>query len=574
MKILGVHDGHCAAACLLVDGRLVAAQQEERLNRVKNWSGLPVRAIAECLRLGGVGAGELDAVALAGRHMPYPKSREEILEEYRATSGLRTRLKRLLKGVGLRTLHQERRRRERVAAIAALGIPAARVSFVEHHLAHASAAYYGWGDYRNDVLVLTNDGAGDGLCATVSVGRAGELRRVAEVPESESLGNVYAMTTFLLGMVPLEHEYKLMGMAPYAPEKGAELVYRDLAACFDWKDATTLAWRRRAGTPPTYYTYDFLRRLYELRRFDWVAAGLQRFTERMLVEWVRRAIAATGVRRVALSGGVFMNVKANKLILELPEVESLFVFPSCGDETNALGAAWRVHAEARLAAGRPVDLPPLGACYLGAEYGAERIEAALAAAAGSVTWTRPASIAAEAARLLAAGEVVARFAGRSEFGARALGNRSILADASRPEAVRTINEMIKSRDFWMPFAPSILAERCGDYLINPKGMPAPYMILSFDTTERRGDLAAAIHPYDRTARPQAVHADGNPGYHALLKEYERLTGRGGLLNTSFNIHGFPIVETPEDALQVLRESGLKYLALGPFLVRKTANGDV
>ncbi|MBI3272533.1 MAG: hypothetical protein HYZ53_26315 [Planctomycetes bacterium] len=571
MKILGVHDGHNAAACLLVDGRVVAALQEERLCRVKNWSGFPTRAVETCLSLGGLAARELDVVALAGNHMPYAKSREELLQEYRSADSLRTRLKRILKSVGLRTVHQARRRRERVAAVTAIGVPAERVRFVEHHLAHASAAYYGLGEHEHDCLVLTNDGAGDGLCATVSIGRAGDLTRVAEVAESESIGNLYAMTTFLLGMVPLEHEYKLMGMAPYAPEEGGAAVFHDLERLLEWKGKDDLAWHRKSGCPPTYYSYEFLRRLFELRRFDCVCAGLQRFTESMLVEWARRAIRRTGIRRLALSGGVFMNVKANKAILELPEVESLFVYPSCGDETNAFGAAYRVHAEARLAQGRLPDVEPLGPVYFGPEYAADRMQAALRAAGSRVAWTREERIEEGVARLLAEGEVVARFAGRCEFGARALGNRSILADPTRPDVVRVINEMIKSRDFWMPFAPSILAERTGDYVVNPKRAASPYMILAFDTTERRAELAAATHPYDRSARPQEVRADWNPGYHAVLREFERRTGRGVVLNTSFNIHGSPIVETPEDALQVLLHSGLRHLALGPFLVRKVVD---
>ena len=163
-----------------------------------------------------------------------------------------------------------------------------------------------------------------------------------------------------------------------------------------------------------------------------------------------------------------------------------------------------------------------------------------------------------------------RCRGRMEFGARSLGNRAILADPTKPEVIRIINDMIKNRDFWMPFAPSVLEECAGDYIVNPKHIPAPYMILSFDTTERVADLAAAIHPYDRSARPQIVSHEWNPGYHHLLSEFRRRTGRGAILNTSFNLHGFPIANTPEDALEVLKNSGLQHLLLGHFLVHKRA----
>ncbi len=568
MRILGIHDGHNAAAALVVDGRCVAAVQEERLNRVKNWSGFPARSIARVLELGGCAIVDVDHVAFNGHHMPYPKSREEILQEYERTGSVGTTLKRFLKTIGLKTLHRERRKRERLAAATALGFPAAKIEFVDHHTCHAAAAYYGQSHIKDPVLVLTNDGAGDGLCATVSLGRDGKLDRLASVPESDSIGNLYAMTTFLMGMIPLEHEYKLMGLAPYAPEKGRDLVSADLQRLMSFPPDEPFVWRRSSACPETYYSYEFLHELFRLRRFDWIAAGLQDFTERMLTQWVDRCIKRAGVRRVALSGGVFMNVKANQLILELDDVESAAVFPSCGDETNAMGAAWWKHAQESLRRGGDAGTVPLGHLYLGTGFAEEEIGRAIEEFATKFRVQQPPDLEDAVAELLARGEVVARFDGRAEFGARALGNRSILANPSRTDSVRTINEMIKSRDFWMPFAPSILAERMDAYVVNPKRVPSPYMILTFKTTERRAEISAALHPYDLTARPQEVRADWNPGYHRLISCFEKRTGIGAVLNTSFNLHGFPIVETPTDALEVLRDSGLKWLAIGRMLVGK------
>ena len=172
------------------------------------------------------------------------------------------------------------------------------------------------------------------------------------------------------------------------------------------------------------------------------------------------------------------------------------------------------------------------------------------------------------AHLLSLGEIVARFSGRMEWGARALGNRSILMDPRNNDGVRILNMAVKQRDFWMPFAPSILKEAQQDYLVNPKNVEAPYMILAFDTTEKRNDIVAAIHPADQTARPQVVSTDLNPEYHHLLKMYEQLTGFGGLLNTSFNLHGEPIVCSPKDALHTFINSGLKYLAMSDFVISK------
>jgi len=570
MNILGIHDGHTAAAALLRDGRIVAAVQEERFTRIKNWAGFPAQAVRWVLQSQGLGTADVDAVVLNGNQMPYAKSREEILAEYERTGTIGTTLRRFVKRTAVRTVYDDRRRAQRKRMTSRFGFPEDRVHFVDHHTAHAAGAYYGWGRFDEPILVLTNDGAGDGLCATVSIGEGGRLRRLAAVPESESIGNIYAMITFLMGMVPLEHEYKLMGMAPYAPQKQSQQVAALFRRLLEFKSDNPLVWERRNGCPETYYSYQFFRDLLQLKRFDTVCGGLQLFTEEMLTTWARNAIAKTGIRKLALAGGVFMNVKANKAIMELDEVDDLYVLPSCGDESSALATAWYWQAENDCNAERSPGLEPLGDLYLGPANSRADEERALQRFAAD-SWFEVETgedLEARAADLLAAGEVLARCKGRMEFGARSLGNRAILADPTRPECIRIINDMVKSRDFWMPFAPSVLEECADDYVINPKRIAAPYMILSFDTTERVADIAAAIHPYDRSARPQIVSKAWNPDYHHLLSEFRRRTGRGAILNTSFNLHGFPIANTPEDALDVLKSSGLQHLLLGHFLVHK------
>lgn len=570
MIVLGIHDGHTAAAALAMRGEIVAAAQEERFTRIKNWAGFPAQSVRYVLQSRGLSAADVDAVVLNGREMPTAKSREDILNEYERTGSPGTSLKRFLKRTAIKTVRDERRRAQRKRAAEKFGFAVERVHFLDHHTAHAAGAYYGWGRFEQPILVMTNDGAGDGLCATVSIGEGGRLRRLAAVPESESIGNIYAMITFLLGMVPLEHEFKLMGMAPYAPPRQSEQVYGMFRKLVEFSDDNPLVWARRNGCPETYYSYDFFREMLELKRFDIVCGGLQMFTEDMLTTWVRNAVRETGVRNVALSGGCFMNVKANKLILELPEVEDLYVLPSCGDESSALAACWYWQAQDDLRKRRTVSTRPLQDLYLGPEATRADEERALERCEAP-SWLDVESdgdLEERAAELLAQGEVVARCKGRMEFGARSLGNRSILADPTKPEVVRIINDMVKNRDFWMPFAPSVLEECVDDYVVNPKRVPAPYMILSFDTTHRAADLAAAIHPYDRTARPHVVRREWNPDYHRLLAKFREHTGRGAILNTSFNLHGFPIACSPEDALEVLRNSGLEHLLLGHFLVHK------
>lgn len=575
MRIIGIHDGHNAAACLFEDGCVRAALQEERLTRIKNHDTFPARAIAWLIEQAGCDWPGIDAVALNGYHQPVHHDRAEAIEAVRRGGSRRPDLlvRRLARSTPLlrlwRARHWHRRRAEAVQA----GIDPARLVLIEHHRAHAEAAYWGSPFRGEPVLVLTADGAGDDLCATVNrVDEAGRIDRLASVGESHSTALVYLTVTTLLGMVPNEHEYKVMGLAPYAPSRGAERVASIFDRLFEWHPDQPLGWRRRYGVPAAYDLYPYLRRKLELLRFDAICGGLQLWLERMTAEWVRRAVKVTGLRKVALAGGLFMNVKVNQVIAELTEIQDLFVFPSCGDESNAVGAAYALYS--RLALGQAPPPEPMGSLYLGPEADESAITSALHAAAHRhgtrLKWHRPEDIVEYAARQLAAGRVVARFAGRTEFGARALGNRSILADPSRPDLIRRINEMIKSRDFWMPFACSILAEHASDYLINPKHLGAPYMILTFPTTERRTQIQAGTHPYDHTSRPQILDRAMNPEYHRLICCFRDRTGIGALLNTSLNLHGYPMVNSPEDAVGVICDSGLDCMMLGPYWVEKDA----
>jgi len=572
MKILGIHDGHNASVCLLEDGHIISALQEERLARIKNIMGFPSRAINAVLKSSGLSYSDIDLIAMHSRHMPLIINRDQLLEEYRYSDSMNMYLKRFVKGMVKKTFlkkpYLERRRRARVQEILKQGFDYDKIIFVDHHLAHAAAAYYGspWKG-NEEILVLTNDAGGDWLCATVNIGRNNSIKRIAEIPVSHSVGYIYSMLTFILGMVPEEHEYKVMGMAPYAGASYTEKFYAVLDKLIEFDKSTGgITWYRTNGCPPTQFSYRFFRRLTELQRFDAICGGLQKFFEEFIIAWVKNCISKTGIRKVAMSGGVFMNVKANKRILELPEVESMFVLPSCGDETNAIGAAYQVYAEEMSKKGQKVSIPPLRDLYWGLEFKNDEVEDLLKRK--HLLYERKDDIEREIALLLSQGEIVARFKGRMEFGARALGNRSLLADPRNLSVIKIINEMIKNRDFWMPFAPSVLKERENDYVINPKEMNAPYMIICFNSTDKIDHLKAACHPYDNTVRPQIVEKDWSPDYYRLIKEFEKITGIGAILNTSFNLHGYPIVCSPEDAIGIFLKSGLKYLALENFLVRK------
>jgi carbamoyltransferase len=568
--VIGIHDGHNASVALVRHGRVEFALQEERITRIKNQGDAPGNALDRALVVAGNAAADA-RIALNGLYVNCGQwQREKILNDYGRSSTFGSRVKQPLKGTFVDHAYQRRKAAAREERLTELGLSRERMEPVEHHLAHASAAYYTcpWPEER--VLVLTCDGSGDRLSATVSLGERGNLTRVAQISEHDSIGRLYAMVTQHMGMAPLEHEYKVMGLAPYVADESKTAA---AAECFRQLFEFTrepMIWRRRRGVPSMYSGGALLDRMLVGQRFDLIAAGIQRFIEDWLAVWARNCVRETGIRKVACSGGVFMNVKANLRLLEIPELEDLYIVPSCGDESNSIGAALRLAAQT----GQP-HINALGPIYYGDPITDGEAERALDAAGGSVNVQFRAAyvndMERKTAEALAAGKIVARAKGAMEFGARALGNRSILARADSPVAVRTINQMIKSRDFWMPFAPSVLAERADEYYVKPKPMASPYMMFAFSSRpEKRAAFTAAQHPYDFTTRPQEVTAAHNADYYRLLKEYEARTGEGIVLNTSFNLHGEPMVCRARDAVDVFLRSGLEHMALGNWWVEKTA----
>ena len=564
---LGIHDGHNCGAALIIDGEVVAAVNEERLSRNKNDSGYPRQSIDEVLKIGGVQAVDLNHVVFASNFMHTRAHLEEIslwypvgIKEQKADQSRPKEYARQL---------FEIRRKERIEeSINHLGIEIEKVEFVEHHRAHLTAAYYTAPTLNpgKKILGLTCDGAGDNLCATVSICKDNNIDRISKTDRHASLGKIYSRVTYLMGMTPWEHEYKVMGLAPYSDPKYAHAAAEPLRGLLRVSD-DGLSFILNSEVS-TNYCYETLRDAYERERFDNMAGGVQLFTEEILVEWIRGCIAHTGITDIVCGGGVFMNVKANMCIAALPEVTSMYVMPSAGDESLSIGAALDSYYRATKDTNFSKSI--IKNLYLGADKAEEEknvIDRAKSSKGFNVF--KPQDMSMSIAELLSKGEIVAVCRGRMEWGARALGNRSILCAANDFRRINEINNMIKMRDFWMPFAPSIIEERASEYFNDPKNIHPKFMTFAFNVIEgRQQDLAAASHPKDHTIHPQIVSIDSNPDYHSILSKYLNITGHGVILNTSFNLHGEPIVYGAKDAFRVLELSGLRHLALNNFIISK------
>ena len=570
ITVLGIHYFiHDAGAALVQNGKVLASINEEKIRNIKHCGGYPTKSIEEVFKIAKLDPSEVDAVAvvsiLGEKMLPI----SEMFPNYRSLFSYFSLLTGHKKGIELLTSYLQRIKK--IDAIkndlTKLGIPLNEIIFVEHHAAHAAAACYlsPW-DLDEEIMVLTLDGQGDGISSSVNIGHKGEIRRVenSETSYYNSLGlSFYSPITAHLGMDWGFDAYKVMGLAPYGK---SDLSIDRIKQIIDIDKTNPLKFRNKMGS----YLHAMrpkLRELLKEDRFDNIAAATQSWFETLITKWVSSAVEKTGIRKIACAGGNFLNVKANRKILSLDDIDDAFFCPAAGDDGLAVGAALKGYFEMALRDGIKPVKEPLKGNYFGSSFTNDQIKDTLKKHDMLDKAQYIDDIDEEVGELLATSDtVVARFSDRLEWGPRALGNRSILANPSDRRVVRKINSAIKMRDFWMPFGPSILSTRIDDYLVDP--INSPYMMLAFDTTEKRDDISAALHPYDLTSRPQTVNPEYNSGYEAVLKSFESKTGIGGVLNTSFNIHGYPIVWDPEGALDTLNNSSLDVLAIGNYLVRK------
>ncbi len=562
--ILAINDGHDSSIALLKNGKIIFAIEEERLRNIKHFSGVPIQSLFFLFNYIPIKPEDIDLITVVSLVRTYNPSDVQVPFYIKIYS-------RFAKLIQLRPVHKItnkilrrlRKQKDLLNILKHLNLSEKPIVFIEHHHAHAASVYRNspWGEDER-VLIFTADAAGDGLSATVSIGYKNKIKRIAESNFFNSLGRFYTEATGYLGMKRDNDEYKLMGLAPYGNYKYS---INTLKKIIQIDDKNPLEFKNKTN----YWMYSMaqhLQKRFKEHRFDNVAAATQKHFEDLMIKWITNAIKKTNIHKIAMSGGVFLNVKVNKKIRELKEVEEMFVYPAAGDGGTAAGAGLEAYFQYCKIKDLKYKRFPLKQIYYGPEYDNALIEKYLERYKTKYHYERIDKIEEYLAENIIKGKIFGRFSERMEWGPRALGNRSIVADPREIKVIKKINEMIKYGTWWMPFAPTILKERAEDYLVNP--VKAPYMIDAFDTTSNRKDIIASIHPYDETCRPQILEEDWNPSYHRLISKFQELTGVGAVLNTSFNLHGYPIVYSPRNALWVLDNSKLDGVAIGNYLISK------
>jgi len=574
MKILGLSGalGHDPSAALYIDGKLVAAAEEERFVRDKHAKNrMPYESAKFCLQLAGIRPHEVDAVAIPYAPIPLfgSPARWHYARRYwyapdRALDAI---------FAGNRRFWRYRKRIE--WCLQQLGFDPKKTEIipVEHHLAHAASAYYCSG-FRDKTAILCIDGKGEYATTFFGYGENGVIHKIKEFYDPDSLAGLYGAITEYLGFEMLDGEYKVMGMAPYGDptrydfSRLARFENGELVVNTDYVNVVGLRRYKEKGKG-YYFSPKLIEWLGPRREGDDVdepyihyAASIQALFERLALEmmdyYLGDIIRETG--RIAFAGGGALNVKLNQKIVARPEVEELFVQPAAGDAGTAVGAAAYVSMQ------RGVPVEKMEHVYLGPAYTNEEIIAACAKHPARPRWQKIDDVPVRIARLLADGHPVAWFQGRMEFGPRALGARSILGCPSVPGIADRINAQIKFRERWRPFCPSMLDTVAPQMLQTHH--PAPFMTITFEVApEWRQRVPEVVHE-DGTARAQVLRREHNPRYYDLMLELEKLTGNGVVLNTSLNRRGEPMVCSPSDALDMFFGSDLQYLIMEDVLVTK------
>lgn len=564
---------HDPSAALYIDGKLVAAAEEERFVRDKHAKNrMPYESAKFCLDFAGIKPADVDAVAIPFAPISLSeKARWHYARRYWYAPD------RALDAILLGNRRYQRYRRRIEWCLQQLGFDLKRVDIVpvEHHLAHASSAYHCSG-FTEKTAILGIDGKGEYATTFFGYGENGRIHKIKEFYDPDSLGGLYGALTEFLGFEMLDGEYKVMGMAPYGdPSKYdfsrlAQFVDGELVV--NTELANVIGLRRYKENGKGFY--------FSPRLIDWLgprregdvadepyvhyAASMQKLFEdlalQMIDYYLSDILRETG--RLAFSGGGALNVKLNQRIIARDDVRELFVQPASGDAGTAIGAAAYVSHQ------RGVAVEKMEHVYLGPSYSNEDVIAACARHPGQPQWQRIDDVPAQIAHILTEGHPVAWFQGRMEFGPRALGGRSILGCPSAPGVADRINEQIKFRERWRPFCPSML-DTVGPQMLGSEH-PAPFMTFTFAVNDEWKSRVPEVVHEDGTSRAQVLRREFNPRYYDLMVELEKRTGNGVVLNTSLNRRGEPMICSPTDALNMFFGSDLQYLIMEDVLVVKAA----
>jgi carbamoyltransferase len=594
MKVLGISAYyHDAAACLVVDGVIVAAAQEERFTRKKHDARFPVSAIDYCLAAAGCQAADIDHVFFYDK--PFLKF-ERLFETYLAFAprGFRSF------ATSLPVWVKDKLFQKRVIVEALqehLGATVdweARLMFSEHHLSHAASAFFP--SPFEEAAVLTMDGVGEWTTTSLAIGRGNQLQVHKEIQFPHSLGLLYSAFTYYTGFKVNSGEYKVMGLAPYGVPRYANLIREHLIdiredgsfaldmSYFDYCTGLKMTNRRfdaLFGGPPRGPESELTQREMDL------AASVQAVTEEVVIKLARGIRKSTGLKHLCLAGGVALNCVANGKLLREKIFDRLWIQPAAGDAGGALGAALAAYHITHDKPRTVVAGDSMRGSYLGPVFAQDDIEQRLKAAGAFFEVVSDEQLIDITARGLADGKAVGWHQGRMEFGPRALGGRSILADPRSPAVQKQLNLKVKYRESFRPFAPSVLAEEVADWF--DCDTDSPYMLLVADVAKSRQlpmteaqqklfgieklnvprSTIPAITHVDYSARIQTVHRETNPRYHALITRFNELTGCPVVVNTSFNVRGEPIVNTPEDAFRCLMGTEIELLVVGNCVMEKS-----
>jgi carbamoyltransferase len=577
MNVLGLSFYyHDSSAALVQNGVLTGAIAEERLSRLKHDSGFPERAIEFVLKTGGITIADVDYVVFYEK--PFVKFERMLLTAMstfpRSSAVFRESMQRWITDkLWIKSMMSKR-----------LGVPSSRLLFADHHMSHAACSFFT--SPFEEAAILTVDGAGEWSTAAMGVGRGTKIELRKELRFPHSLGLLYSAFTAYCGFEVNEGEYKLMGMHPYGKPTMVDRIYELVKVGEDgslWHDMRYFAYHHsRDSTLNEAFCAHFGRPARDPKQTDKsldpfycdIAASIQKVTEEILMKMVTHLHRETGLKSLVMAGGVALNSVANYKLLREGPYENVYIHPAPGDDGGSVGAAYWAYNHLL---GQPRG-PALNHAYLGSEYGDEAIESFLKK--NGISYQKiedDEEFFDYAARALVEGKVCGWFRGRMEWGPRALGSRSIIADPRKPEMKELLNAKIKFREAFRPFAPSVIEERADEFFDIPdpeRHYPARFMLYVAPVRPEKRSVLPAITHADGSGRLQTVYKATNPAYHRLIERFGELTGVPVIMNTSFNLKGEPIVEDPSHAFNTFSLSGMDLLFMNNYVVGATVKKKI